>query len=186
MGNLHITLFEIKAHWNSSFLVYFLWISCLENRSKKVSIPVFAYLNMCEPALDEENRTVTTQYNVNTKSTGLFQKKSIPNRWHRWSRHGISKGIEENRKSQGSIKKEAEFSQECSRKTHVELLCGNQKNIWLSGLSFSIYLWVFLVWWSIFRFAVIPVKNVRMDKKDFKLIYSQIFFKKKYFIAKTV
>ena len=157
MGNLHITLFEIKAHWNSSFLVYFLWISCLENGSKNVNIPVFADLNMCEPALDEENRTGTTQYNVNTKSTGLFQKKSIPNRWHGWRRHGICKGIEENRKSQGSIKKEVEFSQECSRKTHVELLGGNQKNVWLSGLSFSIYLWVFLVWWSIFRFAVIPV-----------------------------
>ena len=38
------------------------------------------------------------------------------------------------------MKKEVEFSQECSRKTHVELLGGNQKNIWLSGLSFSIYL----------------------------------------------
>ena len=32
----------------------------------KVNIPIFAVLNMCEPALDEENRTVTTQYNVNT------------------------------------------------------------------------------------------------------------------------
>ena len=41
------------------FLVYFLWISCLENRSKKVNIPIFAVLNMCEPALDNENRSLT-------------------------------------------------------------------------------------------------------------------------------
>ena len=40
------------------FLVYFLRISCVENRSKKVNIPIFAVLNMCEPALDNENKSL--------------------------------------------------------------------------------------------------------------------------------
>ena len=45
--------------------------SCPENRSKKVTIPIFAVLNMYEPALEKENKTdhlvkMPTQYNVNT------------------------------------------------------------------------------------------------------------------------
>ena len=43
-------------------------------------------------------------------------------------------------KFQGSIKKEVEFSQECSRKTHVEWLGDNQKNVWLFGLTYIILL----------------------------------------------
>ena len=53
------------------FFVDFLWISCLENGSKKVNIPIFVTLNIYEPALDEQNRTghllkMAYQYNVNT------------------------------------------------------------------------------------------------------------------------
>ena len=36
----------VTAHWNSLFLVDFLWISCLGNRSKKVNLSIFAVLNM--------------------------------------------------------------------------------------------------------------------------------------------
>ena len=39
-----------------------------------------------------------------------------------------------------SIKKEVEFPQECSQKTHVEWLGGNQKNVWLFGLIYIIHL----------------------------------------------
>ena len=117
----------VKAPWNPSFLVDFLWITYLENRSKKVNISIFAVLSMCESTLDNENRTVVTILRwlpntmwIHTKSTGLFQKKSKPNRWEGWRRHGISKGIDEGWKFQGSVKKEVEFPQERSRKTHVE------------------------------------------------------------------
>ena len=58
---LQLKHIEILRFWQ-----IFLWISCFENRSKKVNIPIFADLNMCEPALDEENRAVTIQYNVYT------------------------------------------------------------------------------------------------------------------------
>ena len=53
--------------------------------------------------------------------------------------HGISKGWR-TWKLEGSIKKEMEFSQECSRKTNVELLGGDQKNISLFGLVCIIHL----------------------------------------------
>ena len=66
-----------KTDWNPSFLVDSLWISCLENGSKKVNISIFAVLNMCEPALDEENRTVTTQYSANTYQKHWFIPQKI-------------------------------------------------------------------------------------------------------------
>ena len=43
-------------------------------------------------------------------------------------------------KFQGSIKKEVEFPQECSWKTHVEWLAGNKKNVWLFDLVYMIHL----------------------------------------------
>ena len=39
-----------------------------------------------------------------------------------------------------SIKKEVEFPQECSQKTHVEWPGGNQKNVWLFGFNYVIHL----------------------------------------------
>ena len=127
----------VKAHWNPSFLVDFLWISCLENRSKTGNIPIFAVLNMCESALDEENRTVTTQYNLNTyqKHWAFRQKiqaKQVTGGGETWSFQGYWRTW----KFQGSIKKEVGFPQECSQKTHVEWLGGNQKNVWLFGLIY--------------------------------------------------
>ena len=104
-------------------MVDFSWISCLENGSKKVNLPIFAVLNMLEPALDEENRTVVTCLRwlpntmwIHTKSTGLFQKKSKPNRWQGWRRHGISKGIEERGNSRGQLKKNLNFHRSVYKK----------------------------------------------------------------------
>ena len=115
----------VKAHWNPSFSVDFVWISYLENKSKKVNIPIFAVLNMCEPALDKENRTVVTCLRwlpntmwTQTKSTGLFQKNSKPNRWQGWKRHGISKGIEKPGNSRGQLKKKWNFH----RSVHEKLM----------------------------------------------------------------
>ena len=42
-------------------------------------------------------------------------------------------------KFQGSIKKEVEYTQECSQKAHVEWLGGNQKSVWLFGLIYIIH-----------------------------------------------
>ena len=79
----------VTAHWNPSILVDFLWISYLENWSKKVNLPIFAVLNMLKPAQDEESRTVVIFLRwlpntiwIHTKSSGLFQNKSKPSRWH--------------------------------------------------------------------------------------------------------
>ena len=137
----------IKAHWSPSFLVDFLWISCLENRSKKVNIPILAVLNMCEPALDKENRTVVTCLRwlpntmwIHTKSTGVFQKNIQAKQVTGVEQTYNFQGYWRTWKFQGSIKKEVEVPQECSRKTHVEWLGGNQKNVWLFGLIYIIHL----------------------------------------------
>ena len=129
----------VKAPWNPSFLVHFLWITYLENRSRKVKISIFAALSMCESALDNKNRTVVTILRwlsnttwIHTKSTGLLQKKFKPNSWEGWRRHGISKGIDEGWKFQGSVKKEVEFPQERSGKTHEEGEATNFLEIWLT------------------------------------------------------
>ena len=59
--------------------------------------------------------------------TGVGETWNFQGYWRTW-------------KFQGSIKKEVEFPQECSRKTHVEWLGGNQKNVWLFGLIYIIHL----------------------------------------------
>ena len=81
---------RVTAHWNPSILVDVLWISYLENWSKKVNLPIFAVLNMLKSTQDEENRTVVIFLRwlpntiwIHTKSNGLFQKKSKPSRWQR-------------------------------------------------------------------------------------------------------
>ena len=93
---------------------------------------------MYEPALDEENRTVNTQDNMGTyqkhwpfpekiqakQVRGVEETWNFQGHWRRW-------------KFQGSIKK-VEFRQECSRKTHVEWLGGNQKNAGLFGFIYII------------------------------------------------
>ena len=96
---------------------------------------------MCEPALDEEKRTVTTQYNVNTyqKHWAIpekIQAKQVTGLEETWNFQGFWRAW----KFQGSIKKEVEFPQKCSQKTHVEWLGGNQKNVWLFGLIYIIHL----------------------------------------------
>ena len=113
----------VTVHWYSPFLVDFSWISCLENGSKKVNLPIFAVLNMLEPALDEENRTVVTclrwlpnSIRIHTNSNGLFQKKSKPNRWHGWGRNRISKGIEKRGKSRCQLKKKWNFHRSVHKK----------------------------------------------------------------------
>ena len=101
----------------------------------KVRIPIFAVLNMCEPALDAENRTVTIPEKIRAipekipakQVIGVEETWDFQRHWKTW-------------KFQGSIKKEVEFSHECSRKTHVEWLGGNQKNVWLFGLIYIIHL----------------------------------------------
>ena len=84
---------------------------------------------------------MATQYNVNTykeheaipekiqakQVTGVEEIWNFQRYWRAW-------------KFQGSIKKEVEFPQECSRKTHVEWLGGNRKYIWLFGLIYIIHL----------------------------------------------
>ena len=84
---------------------------------------------------------MAAQFNVNTyqehwaipekiqakQVTGVEETWNFQGYWRTW-------------KFQGSIKKEVEFPQECSRKTHVEWLGGNQKNVWLFGLIYIIHL----------------------------------------------
>ena len=113
----------VTVHCYSPLLVDFSWISCLENGSKKVNLPIFAVLNMLELALDEENRTVVTCLRwlpnsmwIHTKSNELFQKKLKPNRWHGWGRHGIFKGIEERGNYRGQSKKKWNFHRSVHKK----------------------------------------------------------------------
>ena len=117
-----------RTTWNPSFLVDISWISCLENGSNKVNLPIFAVLNMLEPAQDEENRTVVTCLRwlpnsiwIHTKSDGLFQKKANPNKWQGWGRHGISKAVEKYGNSSGQLKKKCNFN----KGVHKELIWNN-------------------------------------------------------------
>ena len=73
---------------------------------------------------------------IHTKSTGNIQAKQLARVEETWNFQGYWRTW----KFQGSIKKEVEFPQECSRKTHVEWLGGNQKNVWLFGLIYIIHL----------------------------------------------
>ena len=84
---------------------------------------------------------MATQYNINTyqeqwaipekiqakQVTGVGETWNFQGYWRTW-------------KFQGSIKKEVEFPQECSWKTHVEWLAGNKKNVWLFDLVYMIHL----------------------------------------------
>ena len=84
---------------------------------------------------------MASQFNVNTHQqqwaipentqakqvTGVRKTWNFQGYWGKW-------------KFQGSIKKEVKFPQECSRKTHVEWLGGNEKNVWLFGVIHIIHL----------------------------------------------
>ena len=101
----------------------------VENRSKKINIPIFSVLNMFKPPLDEENRTLVTflrwlpsTMRIHTKSNGLFQKKSKPNRWQGWGRHGISEDIEEHGNSRGQLKQKWNFH----RSVHEKVMWNDQ------------------------------------------------------------
>ena len=103
-------------------------------------LPIFAVLNMLKPAQDKRNRTghfpkMATQYNMNTYQKqwaipGKIQAKQGTWVGETWNFQGYWRTW----KFQGLIKKEVEFTQECSRKSHVEWLCSNQKNVWLFRL----------------------------------------------------
>ena len=98
---------------------------------------------MLEHVLDEENRTVVTCLRLKMNRCQelwaipeKIQSKQVAGVGEIWNFQGYCRM----RKFQGSIKKEVEFPQECSRKTHVEWLGDNQKNVWLFGLTYIILL----------------------------------------------
>ena len=81
-----------------------------------------------------------TQFNMNIYQEQWaipekIQAKQMTGVWETWNFQGYWRTW----KFQGSIKKEVEFPQECSRKSHVEWLSSNQKNVRLFGLIYIIH-----------------------------------------------
>ena len=118
---------------------------------------------------------IATQYNMNT-----YQEQwAIPEKIQAEPMAGVGKiwnfqGYWRTWKFWGSVKKEVEFPQECSQKSHVEWLGSNQKNVWLFGLIYIIHLPIPIIF---FKFPKICGEEERTYlNSSRKFIQCNIFF----------